>query len=123
MMLKKRGRKNKKSFTIVGLSIVVVVIGILAAITIVSYNGIQNRVRAVTTKIGQALVITIAAPLRRATSLRLVLALLVRERRFSLALAKAWRHIWGGLFALIQPVSKSACRQARHPMAPVRSQV
>jgi type II secretory pathway pseudopilin PulG len=122
MMLKKRGRKNKKSFTIVGLSIVVVVIGILAAITIVAYNGIQNRARAVTTKIGQALVITIAAPLRRATSLRLVLVLLVREHRFSLALAKAWRHIWG-LLALIQHVSKSACRQARQPMAPIRPQV
>lgn len=122
-MLMKRGRKNKKSFTIVELLIVIVVIGILAAITIVTYSGIQNRVRAVTTKICQALVITIAAPLRRATSLRLVLVLLVRERRFSLALAKAWRHIWGGVLALIQPVSKSACRQARQPMAPIRPQV
>ena len=36
--------KHKKSgFTIVELLIVIVVIGILAAITIVSYNGIQNR--------------------------------------------------------------------------------
>lgn len=34
---------NKNGFTIVELLIVVVVIAILAAITIVSYNGIQNR--------------------------------------------------------------------------------
>ncbi|MDB5165339.1 MAG: Fimbrial protein, partial [Candidatus Saccharibacteria bacterium] len=38
-MLKQRG------FTIVELLIVIVVIGILAAITIVAYNGIQNRAR------------------------------------------------------------------------------
>jgi len=37
--------KNKQGFTIVELLIVVVVIAILAAITIVSYNGIQNRAR------------------------------------------------------------------------------
>lgn len=35
--------KNKQGFTIVELLIVVVVIAILAAITIVAYNGIQNR--------------------------------------------------------------------------------
>lgn len=35
--------KQTKGFTIVELLIVVVVIAILAAITIVSYNGIQNR--------------------------------------------------------------------------------
>lgn len=35
--------KNSSGFTIVELLIVVVVIAILAAITIVSYNGIQNR--------------------------------------------------------------------------------
>ena len=37
--------KNKKGFTIVELLIVVVVIAILAAITIVAYNGIQNRAK------------------------------------------------------------------------------
>jgi general secretion pathway protein G len=38
--------KNKQTgFTIVELLIVIVVIGILAAITIVAYNGIQNRAR------------------------------------------------------------------------------
>ncbi len=37
--------KNKQGFTIVELLIVVVVIAILAAITIVSYNGIQTRTR------------------------------------------------------------------------------
>ena len=34
---------NKKGFTIVELLIVIVVIGILAAITVVAYNGIQKR--------------------------------------------------------------------------------
>jgi prepilin-type N-terminal cleavage/methylation domain-containing protein len=37
--------KNQSGFTIVELLIVVVVIAILAAITIVSYNGIQNRAK------------------------------------------------------------------------------
>lgn len=37
--------KNKQGFTIVELLIVVVVIAILAAITVVAYNGIQNRSR------------------------------------------------------------------------------
>jgi prepilin-type N-terminal cleavage/methylation domain-containing protein len=36
-------RKNISGFTIVELLIVIVVIGILAAITIVAYNGVQNR--------------------------------------------------------------------------------
>lgn len=35
--------KNKHGFTIVELLIVIVVIGILAAITIVAFNGVQNR--------------------------------------------------------------------------------
>jgi len=40
--------KNKKSgFTIVELLIVIVVIGILATITIVSYNGIQSKAKTV----------------------------------------------------------------------------
>jgi prepilin-type N-terminal cleavage/methylation domain-containing protein len=38
--------KQKQGFTIVELLIVIVVIAILAAITIVAYNGIQNRARA-----------------------------------------------------------------------------
>ncbi len=37
--------KNQKGFTIVELLIVVVVIGILAAITIVAFTGIQNNAR------------------------------------------------------------------------------
>ncbi|MES2631288.1 MAG: prepilin-type N-terminal cleavage/methylation domain-containing protein [Patescibacteria group bacterium] len=39
-------QKNNSGFTIVELLIVVVVIAILAAITIVAYNGIQNRAKA-----------------------------------------------------------------------------
>lgn len=38
-------RKNVSGFTIVELLVVIVVIGILAAITIISYNGIQLRAR------------------------------------------------------------------------------
>jgi len=40
----KRGQ-NKQGFTIVELLIVIVVIGILAAITVVAYNGIQNKAK------------------------------------------------------------------------------
>ena len=39
-------RKTTSGFTIVELLIVIVVIGILAAITIVAYIGVQNRARA-----------------------------------------------------------------------------
>jgi len=46
-------KKNTSGFTIVELLIVIVVIGILAAITIVAFNGIQNR--AENTKTTQAL--------------------------------------------------------------------
>ncbi|MBC7943199.1 prepilin-type N-terminal cleavage/methylation domain-containing protein [Candidatus Saccharibacteria bacterium] len=42
--------KQKSGFTIVELLIVIVVIGILAAITIVAYNGINNRALTVTLK-------------------------------------------------------------------------
>ena len=38
-------KRNRSGFTIVELLIVIVVIGILAAITIVAYNGIQNRAK------------------------------------------------------------------------------
>jgi prepilin-type N-terminal cleavage/methylation domain-containing protein len=41
----KINRQNTSGFTIVELLIVIVVIGILAAITIVAYNGIQDRAR------------------------------------------------------------------------------
>lgn len=42
-MYTRLGRDTIKGFTIVELLIVIVVIGILAAITIVAYNGVQNR--------------------------------------------------------------------------------
>jgi prepilin-type N-terminal cleavage/methylation domain-containing protein len=42
--------KKDRGFTIVELLIVIVVIGILAAITIVAYSGIQNRANAATAK-------------------------------------------------------------------------
>jgi len=45
MIVRKGWAKNEIGFTIVELLIVIVVIGILAAITIVSYNGIQDRAR------------------------------------------------------------------------------
>jgi general secretion pathway protein G len=38
-------QKQQSGFTIVELLIVIVVIGILAAITIVAYNGVQNRAK------------------------------------------------------------------------------
>ncbi len=38
-------KKEQKAFTIVELLIVIVVVGILAAVTIVAYNGIQQRAR------------------------------------------------------------------------------
>ena len=38
-------RKKQTGFTIVELLIVIVVIGILAAITIVAFNGVQQRAR------------------------------------------------------------------------------
>lgn len=41
---------RQKGFTIVELLIVIVVIGILAAITIVSFNGVQNRAHDTTVK-------------------------------------------------------------------------
>ena len=46
--------KNKNGFTIVELLIVVVVIAILAAITIVAYNGIQNRAKESAAQAGAA---------------------------------------------------------------------
>jgi prepilin-type N-terminal cleavage/methylation domain-containing protein len=41
----KNSKSNTQGFTIVELLIVIVVIGILAAITIVAYNGVQSRAR------------------------------------------------------------------------------
>lgn len=49
-------KRSNSGFTIVELLIVIVVIGILAAITIVAYNGVQERARAssVSSALGQA---------------------------------------------------------------------
>lgn len=44
-LMSKYKNKSQKGFTIVELLIVVVIIAILAAITIVAYNGIQNRAK------------------------------------------------------------------------------
>ena len=52
-----QNKKTNTGFTIVELLIVIVVIGILAAITIVAYNGIQNRAK---TTSGQQLASNIA---------------------------------------------------------------
>lgn len=49
-MLTKNRNEKKYGFTIVELLIVVVVIAILASITIVTYNGIQNRAKEVAVK-------------------------------------------------------------------------
>lgn len=40
-----RGTQRQRGFTVVELLVVIVVIGILAAITIVAYNGVQDRGR------------------------------------------------------------------------------
>lgn len=52
-----KSKINQNGFTIVELLIVIVVIGILAAITIVAYNGIQNRGK---TAAGQSLANSVA---------------------------------------------------------------
>ena len=44
-MIKSISKTKKKGFTIVELLVVIVVIGILAAITIVSYTGITNKAK------------------------------------------------------------------------------
>lgn len=46
----KRGQVRNDGFTIVEILIIIIVIGILAAIAVVAYNNIQQRARIVTTK-------------------------------------------------------------------------
>lgn len=59
--------KKERGFTIVELLIVIVVIAILAAITIVAYNGIQNRAR---TSSGQSLANTIVKKIEALNSIK-----------------------------------------------------
>jgi len=46
-MIYPNSKSNQRGFTIVELLIVIVVISILTAITVVAYNGVQNRARTV----------------------------------------------------------------------------
>ena len=57
---------KERGFTIVELLIVIVVIGILAAISIVAYNGVQNRAK---TSSGQSLASTVAKKLEAYNSI------------------------------------------------------
>lgn len=52
--------KDEKGFTIVELLIVIVVIGILAAITIVAFNGVQQRARDTTAKSDASSILKVA---------------------------------------------------------------
>lgn len=54
---KKSKRDNRRGFTIVELLIVIVIIGILAAITIVAYNGVQLRSKTSASKTTAATVV------------------------------------------------------------------
>ena len=52
--------KDEKGFTIVELLIVIVVIGILAAITIVAFNGVQQRARDTSAKADASSIVKVA---------------------------------------------------------------
>ena len=67
-MVLKNSKLSKKGFTIVELLVVIVVIGILAAITVVSYSGVTNKANASANKSNAKSVISAAESVKAENS-------------------------------------------------------